>query len=30
VSLVNVSAATHRLLEITGLQHAFDITPKDD
>lgn len=29
VSLVNVSRATHRLLEITGLHHAFDITPRE-
>lgn len=28
LSLVNVSAATHRLLEITGLHHAFDLRPK--
>ena len=28
VSLVNVSPATHRLLEITGLHHAFDIAPR--
>ncbi len=27
VSLVNVSPATHRLLEITGLHQAFDIRP---
>jgi anti-anti-sigma factor len=27
MSLVNVSAATHRLLEITGLLDAFDIRP---
>jgi anti-anti-sigma factor len=27
VALVNVSAATHRLLEITGLHSAFDIRP---
>ena len=30
VSLVNVSPATHRLLEITGLHQAFDITPRQD
>jgi anti-anti-sigma factor len=28
LSLVNVSASTHRLLEITGLHHAFDLRPK--
>lgn len=28
VSLVNVSPATHRLLEITGLHDAFDLRPK--
>jgi anti-sigma B factor antagonist len=28
LSLVNVSRATHRLLEITGLQDAFEITEK--
>jgi anti-anti-sigma factor len=27
VSLVNVTAATNRLLQITGLQNAFDIEP---
>ena len=27
LTLVNVSASTHRLLEITGLQNAFDIRP---
>ena len=27
MSLMNVSPATNRLLEITGLHHAFDITP---
>lgn len=27
LSLVNVSRATRRLLEITGLQNAFDIRP---
>jgi anti-anti-sigma factor len=27
MSLVNVSAATHRLLQITGLHEAFDIRP---
>lgn len=29
VSLVNVSRATHRLLEITGLHNAFDIRPHE-
>ena len=29
MSLVNVSPATHRLLEITGLHHAFEIRPDD-
>lgn len=29
VSLVDVSPATHRLLEITGLHHAFDIAPRE-
>lgn len=28
LSLVNVSPATHRLLEITGLHSAFDIRPE--
>ena len=28
LSLVNVSPATHRLLEITGLHDAFDIRPR--
>jgi anti-anti-sigma factor len=28
LTLVDVSAATHRLLEITGLQQAFDIRPE--
>ena len=30
VSLVEGSPATHRLLEITGLHQAFDITPRQD
>jgi anti-anti-sigma factor len=29
LTLVNVSASTHRLLEITGLQDAFDIVDKE-
>ena len=29
MSLVNVSPATHRLLEITGLHQAFEIRPDD-
>ncbi len=28
LSLVNVSSATHRLLQITGLHEAFDIRPE--
>jgi anti-anti-sigma factor len=28
LSLVNVSPATHRLLDITGLHDAFDIRPR--
>jgi anti-anti-sigma regulatory factor len=28
MSLVNVSPATHRLLEITGLHDTFDIRPR--
>jgi anti-anti-sigma factor len=30
LSLVNVSRATRRLLEITGLENAFDIRPAHD
>jgi anti-anti-sigma factor len=29
LTLVNVSASTHRLLEITGLQDAFDIVDEE-
>lgn len=29
LTLVNVSASTHRLLEITGLQDAFDIVDQE-